>query len=69
MSDIKIIIQARTGSTRLPKKMILPFFGDEGVFSLILTRITNAIDKDDVVLATSVNPNNDVLVRLPVNMA
>ena len=64
MSDIKIIIQARTGSTRLPQKMILPFFGDEGVFSLILNRITNAIDKDDVILATSVNRNNDVLAQI-----
>lgn len=64
MSEIKIIIQARTGSTRLPQKMILPFYGDEGVFSLILNRITNEIDREDVILATSVNPNNDVLEQI-----
>lgn len=64
MSDIKIIIQARTGSTRLPQKMILPFFEGEGVFSLILSRITRRIEKNNVILATSVNPNNDVLADI-----
>ena len=47
MSDTKIIIQARTGSTRLPQKMILPFFDGEGVFSLILCRMTKKINKEE----------------------
>lgn len=64
MSDIKIIIQARTGSTRLPQKMILPFYNNEGVFSLILKRLTSYFDKNNIILATSVNVNNDVLVEI-----
>lgn len=61
MSEIKIIIQARTGSTRLPQKMILPFYEENGIFSLILKRLTSAINKEDIILATSTNVNNDVL--------
>lgn len=61
MNDIKIIIQARTGSTRLPQKMILPFYENEGIFSLILKRLTSIIKKENIILATSTNVNNDVL--------
>ena len=64
MSNTKIIIQARTGSTRLPRKMILPFYENEGIFSLLLKKLTSAFDKNDIILATSVNENNDVLVEI-----
>ena len=64
MNDVKIIIQARTGSTRLPQKMILPFYENEGIFSLILNRLTTNFDKKNIILATSVNENNDVLVEI-----
>lgn len=63
MNDVKIIIQARTGSTRLPQKMILPFYENEGIFSLLLKKLTSVFDKNDIILATSVNENNDVLVE------
>lgn len=64
MKDVKIIIQARTGSTRLPQKMILPFYENEGIFSLILKRLTSIIDKNNIILATSTNENNDVLTDI-----
>lgn len=64
MNDIKIIIQARTGSTRLPQKMILPFYEDKGIFALILSRLTSSIKKENIILATSTNENNDVLVDI-----
>ena len=64
MNDTKIIIQARTGSTRLPQKMILPFYENEGIFSLLLKKLTSAFDKNDIILATSSNPNNDILVEI-----
>ena len=57
MSNTKIIIQARTGSTRLPKKMILPFYENEGIFSLLLKKLTATFDKNNIILATSVNEN------------
>ncbi|MBO5849405.1 MAG: glycosyl transferase family 2 [Bacteroidales bacterium] len=58
------MIQARTGSTRLPRKMILPFYENEGIFSLLLKKLTSAFDKNDIILATSKNPNNDILVEI-----
>lgn len=64
MNDIKIIIQARTGSTRLPQKMILPFYENQGIFSLILSRLTSSIKKENIILATSTSENNDVLVDI-----
>ncbi len=64
MNNTKIIIQARTGSTRLPRKMILPFYENEGIFSLLLKKLTSAFDKNDIILATSLNENNDVLVEI-----
>ena len=64
MSNTKIIIQARTGSTRQPKKMILPCYANEGIFSLLLKKLTATFDKNDIILATSVNENNDVLVEI-----
>lgn len=64
MNNTKIIIQARTGSTRLPQKMILPFYENEGIFSLLLKKLTSAFDKNDIILATSLNENNDVLVEI-----
>lgn len=67
MNETKIIIQARTGSTRLPRKMILPFYGNEGIFSLILNRLTSIIDKNNIILATSINENNDVLIDIAKN--
>lgn len=67
MNDIKIIIQARTGSTRLPQKMILPFYKNEGIFSLILKRLTSIVKKENIILATSTNENNDVLVDIAKN--
>ncbi len=67
MNEIKIIIQARTGSTRLPQKMILPFYENEGIFSLILKRLTSSVKKENIILATSTNENNDVLVEIAKN--
>ena len=64
MNNTKIIIQARTGSARLPQKMILPFYENEGIFSLLLKKLTSSFDKNDIILATSLNENNDVLVEI-----
>ncbi len=67
MNETKIIIQARTGSTRLPQKMILPFYKNEGIFSLILKRLTSIVKKENIILATSTNENNDVLADIAKN--
>jgi len=60
---IKIValVQARMGSTRLPDKTMLPI---EGVpmISLLMKRLALSKHIDEIVLATSDAPKNDVLV-------
>ena len=49
------IIQARLGSSRLPKKMILPFYNGWSILDIILEKIKLNFPDDLVILATSVN--------------
>jgi spore coat polysaccharide biosynthesis protein SpsF len=44
--------------------MIIPFYENEGIFSLLLKKLTSSFDKNDIILATSLNENNDVLVEI-----
>jgi len=57
-----IIIQARTESSRLPGKIILPVHkGSTTFLDLLLLRITTELPKTPVVVATTTNPNDDVI--------
>ena len=53
------VVQARMGSRRLPGKSLLPLMG-EPLFAQIL-RFTQQLEVDGTVLATSNNPEDDVL--------
>ena len=59
-----IIIQARKGSTRLPNKMILPFFDGKGVLELLLAKLKKEFPVEQIVLATTRNPNDDELILI-----
>ena len=48
-----IIIQARLGATRLPYKMIKPFFGVKGIFEILLDRLIEASLGTPLILATT----------------
>ncbi len=61
---IGIIIQARTGSTRLPNKMIIPFFNGIGIFENILLRLKNRNLNIPIILATTKADADDVLVKI-----
>lgn len=64
MNDNKcgIIIQARTGSTRLPRKMALPFYEGKGILQLLLERIRAAVPEGtEVVVATTDAAGDDVI--------
>jgi spore coat polysaccharide biosynthesis protein SpsF (cytidylyltransferase family) len=60
MNNYGIIVQARTGSTRLPRKMVLPFVDGKSLLEIILTRFRSNYR---VILATTVHPNDDVLAE------
>lgn len=61
-----IIIQARTGSTRLPNKMLTPFHQGKGILQILLERIKNEFpdDFDKIIVATTTNSGDDKIVEL-----
>tara|TARA_R110002073_G_scaffold72537_1_gene177601 strand:- start:626790 stop:627530 length:741 start_codon:yes stop_codon:yes gene_type:complete len=56
-----IIVQARKGSSRLPNKMVLPFYEEKGVLELLFEKLTTLYPKDKIILATTTNPLDDEL--------
>jgi spore coat polysaccharide biosynthesis protein SpsF len=60
------VVQARTGSTRLPGKVLLPLNG-RPLLSRVMGRAGRATRIDEVVVATTTKTNDDVLVELAEN--
>ncbi len=58
-----IIMQARTGSTRLPGKTVKPFSGQKSVFDLMAERFNRHFDAYPVILATTTNGADQILVE------
>ncbi len=61
MDKLGIIIQARTGSTRLPGKMVMPFDGAQSILEIIVDRFK---ERFPIVLATTTSEGDDVLAEL-----
>ncbi len=57
------IVQARTGSTRLPGKVLLPLLG-EPMLTRVMRRTARARRLDGVVVATTADPSDDPIVAL-----
>lgn len=66
-SKLAIIIQARMGSTRLPEKMIMPFYGDLTILDCLIQRIKETVDNIPIVLATTKNINDDRIEDIGIN--
>lgn len=62
MSQLGIILQARTGSTRMPEKVILPFYQEQSILDLLLEKVKKLGVPS--VLATTVNPSDDRICAL-----
>lgn len=58
--NVGIIIQARLGSTRLPRKILKQFYGDKTLLETVIANLQR-VGGAKVIVATSVNPNNDEL--------
>ena len=59
-----IIIQARTGSTRLPNKMTKPFYNGKSVLDILLDRLNSERDNlyvSDIVVATTNKKEDDAI--------
>lgn len=63
VKKIGVLVQAHMGSTRLPKKMIKDLFG-QPVLWHIIQRLKNIQEADEIIIATSDKPDDDVLVDI-----
>ena len=69
MSDTGLIIQARTGSSRLPQKMLMPFFKGKPLLRVVLERIKDGVPVGTkIVVATTTVQNDDVIAHLAKEM-
>ena len=57
--NISVIIQASLGSTRMPKKVLLPFYGQSTILDLIIDKIKRI--QIPLVVATTTNPQDDLI--------
>nr|WP_321496409.1 glycosyltransferase family protein [uncultured Methanolobus sp.] len=57
------IIQARTGSTRLPGKVVKKI-GDATILEILLTRLKNVTALDEIVVATTTRKEDDIIEEL-----
>ena len=60
--NIGIIIQARLGSTRLPRKILLPFYAGQTIIDILMDKLHQATTSK-VVVATTTDTSNDLLVK------
>lgn len=64
--NIGIIIQARMGSTRLPGKILKKFYKEYTLLDILLKNL-HKIEGVKIIVATSINPNNDELEAYLLN--
>lgn len=58
---IGIIIQARTGSSRLPKKILFPFYKEKSILDIIIEKLKILNNKYQIILATSTSKEDENL--------
>jgi spore coat polysaccharide biosynthesis protein SpsF (cytidylyltransferase family) len=59
--NIGIIIQIRTGSTRLPNKVLLPFYGNDLLIDVLLKKFFKLKSTYPVIVATTTNSKDDII--------
>ena len=64
MTRTVAVIQARTGSNRLPNKILEPLFADMSILAYQCQRLRQVDGVDELVLATTTNPADDVVEML-----
>ena len=64
-----IIIQARNGSTRFPKKMVADIDGKgTSVLAFILKRLLEVFNKRDIIVATTTIERDNVLEQIAASL-
>jgi spore coat polysaccharide biosynthesis protein SpsF len=63
---VGIIIQARTGSTRLPNKVLMDFHEGKTILEIIIDSLKSKFQQYPTILATSVAKSDDVLSEIAI---
>jgi len=63
LNETGIIIQARTGSKRLPGKVILPFYKEQSLIDILLKNAQVLAPKYNIIIATSDKSNDDIIAE------
>lgn len=61
------ILQIRTGSTRLPGKMLMPFFEGRNIPELIISKVKSVLPASNIIIATTTSPKDDAIEAIAVN--
>lgn len=66
--DIKlgIVIQARTGSSRLPNKILMRFYKDKSILDILIEKLKYRFSTYPIILASSTNFNDNILSEFAV---
>lgn len=67
MNKTAFIIQARTGSTRMPNKILLPFYNEKSILELLLEKLSNNF-RIPVILATTTSQFDDPIQKVANNI-
>lgn len=59
-----IIIQARVGSSRLPQKVILPFYKKQTILDVLIQSLISFCSKEHIIVATTDNPSDEKIVNI-----
>lgn len=60
---ISFVVQARSGSTRMPNKIILPFYKGKSILDLLIEKLSE-VENTNIIIATSVNTNCDAIEEI-----
>lgn len=63
-NNTTFIIQARLGSTRLPNKIVIPFYNGFSIFEILIEKLKTNFSGLQIILATSTNSENDILEEI-----
>lgn len=63
---IGIVIQARTGSSRLRNKILINFHEDKSILDILIEKLKSKFSNYPIILASSVNENDKILLNFAV---
>ena len=61
-----LIVQARSGSTRMPNKILMPFYKEKSILDLLVEKLKQ-VENAKVIVATTINPNCDAIENVAHN--